>query len=225
MRRSMRENSWQDLAARPLRAQTTWGWCSWAQQHTSNTYRLVQQGVITFHGYRCNNYISLLKVFVVLFFFFCLYICKPVSPSSACSLSQVSKLWNALDKRAKHTSCWVSELLTSQWLLSWFNTVRSWGRYKPSRAADQQPCIYAHQPTEWLSDWGGGWMTDYHSAGGSRTESHSPHRPADSLPGWRDGWMTSLMALPCLLSWCFTCWLCFCLNNWMKDWPTDWPNE
>lgn len=142
------------------------------------------------------------------------------------------RLQNVLSKLPKQTSCRVSESLTSQWLLSWFNSVRSWGRYKPSRAADQQPCIYIHQLTDWVGGWITGWLGDWlpFSWRQQSRKSHSPHwltRPADWLAdwltGWLEGWMDdySLMALP-LSSW-WTCWLNSWLNNWLRDWPTNWP--
>ncbi len=167
-------------------------WKMQLQQH-AYSYQLVEKGVITFHSQRCTgSHFPVKNSFFFVVVCFCFYICTqnlPVSPSSPCSLSHAYKSQQTAPKCTRQTgqtnilqSIWVSELLTSQWLLSWFNRVRSWGRYEPSRAAEQQPCIYTHRLTDrltdWLTLWLSGrlddWKTDYHSAGGSRAESHSP---------------------------------------------------
>lgn len=212
MRLSMRENSWQNLAARPLRAQITRGWCSWAQQHTKNTYRLVQKGVITFHSYICNNYISLL-------FFVSTYVNQsfPVQPAACHKSANSSETFLTNKPNTRPVECPSSLPLSGS---SADSTV--WDPEGDTSRSEQLTSSPASMPTNRLTDWLRGRLDDWLPfTGGSRTESHSPNQPADSLPGWRDGWMTSLMALPCLLSWCFTCRLCFCLNNWMKDWPTE----
>lgn len=161
MRLSMRGNSCQDFAARPLRAPITRGWCRWRH---ANSYRLVQKGAIAFHSHRCKDHISLLKLLVVCGWgFFCLY--------STLALKQTHIL---LRVRAPYLPV-APQLIQQCEILREIRAVRSsW----PVALHLRPP---TDRPTDWVTDWGGGWM-----AGGSGTESHSPHRPADALKRWMD---------------------------------------
>lgn len=125
------------------------------------------------------------------------------------SLQKVSKQLLKLTQPNKHPAELLSVLPRSQRLLSWFYRARSSGRYQLSRAADQQPCIYTHRRTYWLTNWLtewlrlGGWMTDYHWAGGSRAETLPS--PTSWLSAWLEGRLnTRSTTLTCSLSWWFT---------------------
>lgn len=175
------------------------GWCSRLQQHT-NSYQLVEKGVIAFRSHACTDRVSLQKtMFSCLAFMSNAEDKSPSCSSSPCRLSRGPKsrltapTYTEATIQTNTFSC--LPLCDS----SADSMVRSWGGYMVSRAADQQPRIYTHWLTACLTEWVAGslddWMTDYKSAGGSRVERHSPLQPADLLPGWRDGWMTRLMGV------------------------------
>lgn len=172
-------------------------WQSWTKECDPVPQRLMQ------HSHYPVNYVC------------CLYICNSLIPHSPHSLSGCVLFWANYSQTCPVES---PSSLPVSGSSAGFSSVRSWGRFQVSRAADQQPFIYTDLQADRLSlNWAdecrrGGWR-DYHSSGGSGAGSHSPHRPADSLNGCRGRWVTSLRALPCWPSRCFT--------GWLSSWPTN----
>lgn len=148
------------------------------------THRLVQKGVIGFSRHGAT--IIPVKLWALLL----------------CLLWTLPSSWVWDLRRRKTARPSTSPYLSAAPQLVEF--VKSWRRYEPSRATDQQPHIYAHPLTNCLtgcvsvcqSVGAGGRNDKLPSARGrnSRIQGHSPHQPADLLPGCRDGWLWTLFA-------------------------------
>ena len=191
MRLSMRENSWPAYipAARLLRALITQRWCSWAQHHT-NSYQLVEKGcdhipqqeiqLSHFPSKKWNKTNNLLCVFAL--HIYQLSPSLPVQPAarhmcvrkSANSSEMILTIYSN-----QHPAERVSALPFSG--SSADST--AWDPEGDTSRPEQLTSSPASTPTGWLTggltEWLGGrlddWETDYHSAGGSRTEKATPH--------------------------------------------------
>ena len=169
------------------------GWCSSVQHHTSS-YQLVEKGCDRIPQPQMHRLHFPAAAAAVVFVYTSVQKTLPVCPSSPCSLSHANKSQRTAPKCTRQTgqthtqtlaeSVWAPYLSVAPLLIQQCEILREIIRHP-----EQLTSSPASTPTVWLSDWvreweAGSlddWMTDHHSAEGSRAESHSSHQPADWL--------------------------------------------